>query len=318
MSPQGGPTFIVFNDSSEFRSGDPYIENYGSEWPRHPPSYLDHAKNPVNPAFTPGELRPYAPAAGTLLSQTQRHQRHSNAQQAKSMNINHESPDTEYFHSAFGFASSTTQCGQAPGSLNSTEMEFSSTEVDAETTQVVEVLSPSGRKECSSGAHSPSASMDLESRFERILDSIEEAGFDSIESMAAEYYAATFKGDTTPHWAQSLSKTRNLQRFLAALHTSTKDWTSEEARGYREQIFRSAESTYVEELQRLKHSIMRDRINRMQPASSEGIWRARIGEQFKQLFQDAEFSRSFKQDKKLLQQQVSLHLLCITRLIREI
>ena len=289
-------------------SGDTYIENYVPEWPRYPLSYHNHAVNSANPTLTPAELPLHPPGNGSLPSQERSYQRPSSVQQLKSVNINHNSPDTRYFHSAFEFGSSTTQRWQTPGSLHSTELESSSTDVGAEAAKVVGALTPSDGKEPSPGAILSSSSMDLESRFELILDIIEEAGFDSIDSMATEYYASNFKRNTTPQWAQSLSKTRNLKKFLAALHTSTKDWSSEEARGYREEIVRSAESTYVEELQQLKQSTMRDGTNHMQRTSSESILRARIGEQFEQLFQVAEYSRLLKQDKQLLQQRVSLPL----------
>ena len=182
--------------------------------------------------------------------------------------------------------------------------EFSSIETNAVVARTTSIATPSNRKNSFSVTDSSSSSSDLESRFERILDIVEEAGFDSIDSMAAEYYAATFKEDTMAHWAQSSSKSRYLQRLLSALHSATKNWSTEEARGYHEQIVRSAEGIYVEEIRGLKQNNMTNSHVPVPSARSDKTDRVRIGEQLAQLFQDAESSRLLKQDKKLLQQRV--------------
>ncbi|MCJ1252139.1 hypothetical protein MMC30_009377, partial [Trapelia coarctata] len=133
----------------------------------------------------------------------------------------------------------------------------------------------------------------LESRFEGILDAVEEAGFDSIESMAVEYYSANFKPDAMPHWAQSHSRSRSLRRLLAALYDSARDWSREDARGYREEILRSAEGIYCEEVLRLS----RDKA----AAAPFGQKMAKL----KTLLEDQELAQEIQQDRKFLRQQVS-------------
>lgn len=149
---------------------------------------------------------------------------------------------------------------------------------------------------------------DLEDRFGRILDIVEEAGFDSFDSMAAQYYTAKFRENTTPHCAQSLSRSRHLRRLLASLHDSTKDWSSRETQGYREEIIRSAESIYVEELRRFKQSNVREKSLSTQGAvgGSENNQPAAIAEKTVELSLAKATSSLLKQGSTLLQGSVSL------------
>ncbi|KAI1143232.1 hypothetical protein F5Y05DRAFT_420945 [Hypoxylon sp. FL0543] len=96
-----------------------------------------------------------------------------------------------------------------------------------------------------------SCSEDEVSRFERVLEAIDEAGFDSIDSMAAAYYAAVFPHGSPVHSAQSLSKKRHLRRLLAGLHESAKSWDAQELQNFREGIMRSAEDILIDEIQSL-------------------------------------------------------------------
>ena len=146
-----------------------------------------------------------------------------------------------------------------------------------------------------------SSTHSLESRFEHILDAVEEAGFDSIESMAVEYYSASFQPDAMPHWAQSHSRSRSLRRFLAALYDSARGWSREDARGYREEILRSAEGIYCEEVLRLPR-------DKTAAAPATGLEGASFGYQMtklKTLLDSQELAQEIQHDRKVLRQQVS-------------
>lgn len=84
------------------------------------------------------------------------------------------------------------------------------------------------------------ASPDLETRFKRIFDAIEEPGFDSIDSMAACYYTTTFPSNSLCASAQSLSRRRDLRKFLEDIRESARGWDAGESQGYQEGIIMSA------------------------------------------------------------------------------
>ncbi|OTA93883.1 hypothetical protein M434DRAFT_395258 [Hypoxylon sp. CO27-5] len=96
-----------------------------------------------------------------------------------------------------------------------------------------------------------SCSEDEVSRFERVLEAIDEAGFDSVDSMTAAYYSSIFPYGSPVHSAQTLSKKRHLKRLLAALHESAKNWDAQELQNFREGIMRSAEDILIDEIQSL-------------------------------------------------------------------
>ncbi|KAI0378052.1 hypothetical protein F5Y04DRAFT_166353 [Hypomontagnella monticulosa] len=89
------------------------------------------------------------------------------------------------------------------------------------------------------------------SRLEKVLEAIDEAGFDSLDSMIAAYYTSEFPHGTPIHSAQALSKKRHLRRLLAALHESAKNWDAQESQNFREGIMRNAEDILVDEMQSL-------------------------------------------------------------------
>ncbi|KAI0841882.1 hypothetical protein F5Y06DRAFT_258440 [Hypoxylon sp. FL0890] len=96
-----------------------------------------------------------------------------------------------------------------------------------------------------------SCSEDEVSRFERVLEAIDEAGFDSVDSMTAAYYTSVFPHGSPVHSAQCLSKKRHLRRLLSALHESAKNWDAQELQNFREGIMRSAEDILIDEIQSL-------------------------------------------------------------------
>jgi Fe-S-cluster formation regulator IscX/YfhJ len=81
---------------------------------------------------------------------------------------------------------------------------------------------------------------DPTSRLEKVLDAIDDAGFDSVESMMALYYASAFPAGSSLSAAQSLSKEHRLQRLLSTLHEVSRRWDHQEVQGYRESVIKSA------------------------------------------------------------------------------
>jgi len=90
------------------------------------------------------------------------------------------------------------------------------------------------------------------SRLKIVLDAIDNAGFDSMESMAVAYYSSNFPAGSPVKSAQSISKKRHIRKLLTALHQSSKTWDVQEVQGYREGIMRSAEDIIIEDMQSLK------------------------------------------------------------------
>jgi hypothetical protein len=88
----------------------------------------------------------------------------------------------------------------------------------------------------------------LESRFERILEIVEEAGFDSIDSMVATYYTAVFPECSAVYRMQSTSRTRGLRSLFSSLSQSYRGWAEREKTAYREEIARGAGEVYCDEL----------------------------------------------------------------------
>ncbi|MCJ1379347.1 hypothetical protein MMC17_002448 [Xylographa soralifera] len=309
LSAPNGSNFHVLSSLTDFISEDRSIADSGSGWLYYPDilPYYDPAESLGNSTLIPAEL-PILTPAECPPGRPRRRQIPAIDQESRTVKINYDGlPDT-CLHNAPGLDRHTAHYRPTSRCSSLMATEPLSAETNVEIKKVVTDLKGPDQTDCVLSITSPLSSMNLESRFERILDIVEEVGFDSIDSMAAEYYSATFKGESTPHWAQSLSRTRRLQKFLATLHTSTKNWSTEETRGYYEQIVRSAESIYVLEFQRLMHTNTRDTKEQVPQGSAESILRTRIEEQFERLIQNTEYSQLFKQDKKLLQQRVSVPL----------
>lgn len=91
----------------------------------------------------------------------------------------------------------------------------------------------------------------LEDRLERVLNIVEDTGFDSIDSMASTYYTSEFSEGSIIHPMQSVSRKRRLRVLLSALHTSYKSWSGRERSAYTEEIVRAAEAICSDELQAL-------------------------------------------------------------------
>lgn len=165
----------------------------------------------------------------------------------------------------------------------------------------------------------PTSSLSLETRFERILQLVEEAGFDTLDGMAAAYYTAKFQPNSHARHAQSQSRTRYLRPFFQALSASSTDWPRREVAGYKDGIARSAEGVYVEELagfrQRQQQQQTREagsEASTGSPSKSDGAETFALGgrraaalsEKFRQFFMAVDASRGVKEDKKVFRQQV--------------
>lgn len=163
----------------------------------------------------------------------------------------------------------------------------------------------------------PPTSLSLETRFERILELVEEAGFDTLDGMAAAYYTAKFQPDSRAHYAQFQSRTRYLRPFLQALNINSTDWPRREAAGYKDGIARSAVGVYVEELaglrQRQQQQTTRETGSPASTGSSDGPDTASLGsrravtfaEKFRQFFMAVDASQGFKRDSQVFREQVS-------------
>lgn len=142
-----------------------------------------------------------------------------------------------------------------------------------------------------------SANRDLQedeiSRLERVLEVIDEAGFDNVESMVAAYYASNPPTGTTMHSAQSLSKKRHSRKLLHTLEQSIKTWGTQDALNFREGIMRSAEGILVEEMKLLKLRCM----------DSEKT--GRLSWQFESMLGGLENHKSLKESKRMFKERVS-------------
>lgn len=149
---------------------------------------------------------------------------------------------------------------------------------------------------------------DLEARFESVIKAVEEAGFESIDDMSAQYYTATFKEDTVSHCAQWRSRSRSLHAFLASLHASTNNWSDREAQGYKQQIAEAAESLYVSELSYAREDIMQDEDRRSQAlgqkASSPVSQTVTSVQSLWQMLAEMELSQDFKQKKTMAREKM--------------
>lgn len=153
-----------------------------------------------------------------------------------------------------------------------------------------------------SSATRRTASTDLETRFELIFDAIEEAGFDSIDSMAGCYYTTTFPPNSLCASAQSLSRRRHLRKFLEDIRESARGWDAGESQGYQDGIIMSATCVYVDELGWLKDRGCSGTAGAGVVASVDSMKRIRDAAL------DDEMVRVLKDEKRLLRERVSFLL----------
>ena len=78
--------------------------------------------------------------------------------------------------------------------------------------------------------------------------SAQEAGFESIDIMVAQYYTANFAPNSTSQLVQANSRSRDLRRLLQTLLSATQDWSKQQRQVYEEDIVRSAKCICLDEL----------------------------------------------------------------------
>lgn len=156
----------------------------------------------------------------------------------------------------------------------------------------VPISPPSGVRLVSTS--NPKSTAYLEKRFEHIMDIVEEAGFDSIDSMVSCYYTTKFPVNSICASAQALSRRRYLRKFLEDLRNDATTWDVTEAHGYVEGIMGSALSVCSEELARFRSYMSEDGEN------FEGLQKVR------EAFLGADISGSLKGEKRFLKERVSI------------
>lgn len=153
------------------------------------------------------------------------------------------------------------------------------------------------------------------SEFEKILDVIEEAGFDSIDMMAARYYSANFKHNSIPQLAQASSRSRDLRHLLQTLQKTSKQWSKHEKQAYEEEIVRSARTICLDELSAFQErqaegshapSICNTEHDSLSSSKRRGSNLSSVGamDQLRQLLLTEEASQTTQQEKRLLRQCV--------------
>ncbi|KAK2772824.1 hypothetical protein FQN53_004429 [Emmonsiellopsis sp. PD_33] len=109
-------------------------------------------------------------------------------------------------------------------------------------------ISPSrSRRKRQKTSHDPT-----EKRLEKVLLAIEEAGYESLDAVATDYYTLRFPKDTLLASEQFHSRSRRLGTFLNEVHQSTKAWSKREAASYRDVVIRAAEDLFQEEVKSRK------------------------------------------------------------------
>lgn len=205
---------------------------------------------------------------------------------------------------------------QSPDSSNTLEEQLSNMEYPVMGALEPEIHEPGPVIASHQPEDSPPSTLSLETRFERILELVEEAGFDTLDGMTAAYYTAKFQPNSRARYTQSQSRTRYLRPLLQALSASSTDWSRREVAGYKDGIARSAEVVYVEELasfrQRQQQQQTREAGSPASPGSSDGVDTASLGskraaalaEKFRQFFMAVDASRGVKEDRQVFRQQV--------------
>ncbi|KAI7462298.1 hypothetical protein KC367_g7997 [Hortaea werneckii] len=88
----------------------------------------------------------------------------------------------------------------------------------------------------------------LDTKLGRVLEVMIGEGFPDFEDMAQAYYTGTFATRSDLGVRQGVGRKRNLPRLIEAIHYASSAWPSDEAKLWRDAIVRSAEATYLSEL----------------------------------------------------------------------
>ena len=102
----------------------------------------------------------------------------------------------------------------------------------------------------------PSQQTSLEERFERIMEQVEAAGFESFDALVATYYSAPF-GEASPLAnEQRLSRNRRLPKVVSDVFQATRQWSGWERTGFYEEILRSTETMLISENVGARNSLL--------------------------------------------------------------
>ncbi|KAF4311780.1 hypothetical protein GTA08_BOTSDO12548 [Botryosphaeria dothidea] len=102
---------------------------------------------------------------------------------------------------------------------------------------------PTHKAETKIGEHTP-----LDDRLDHVLECARNVGFDSLDSLVAQYYTADFCSNMSLSNHQRMSRKRHLPGIVAGLRSSASNWSSWEKEGFQHEILRTAENLLVEEL----------------------------------------------------------------------
>ncbi|OAA69776.1 hypothetical protein ISF_03046 [Cordyceps fumosorosea ARSEF 2679] len=92
-----------------------------------------------------------------------------------------------------------------------------------------------------SDAGSPHQFSSIEERFEYVLECARRVGFDTFDSMAAQYYGSCFDPCSSLAMDQRLSRNRHLPALLAEIRQKSTQWSVWERRAYQDEALKTAE-----------------------------------------------------------------------------
>ncbi|KAJ3497226.1 hypothetical protein NLG97_g2065 [Lecanicillium saksenae] len=92
-----------------------------------------------------------------------------------------------------------------------------------------------------SDAGSPHQFSSIEERFEYVLECARRVGFDTFDSMAAQYYGSSFDPCSSLAMDQRLSRNRHLPALLAEIRQKSSQWSVWERRAYQDEALKTAE-----------------------------------------------------------------------------
>lgn len=92
-----------------------------------------------------------------------------------------------------------------------------------------------------SDAGSPHQFSSIEERFEYVLECARRVGFDTFDSMAAQYYGSSFDPCSSLAMDQRLSRNRHLPALLSEIRQKSAQWSVWERRAYQDEALKTAE-----------------------------------------------------------------------------
>lgn len=123
--------------------------------------------------------------------------------------------------------------------------------------------------------HLATTPVNLEGRFEMILDACKAAGYPGVDSMAMDYYTASFPPNSYLAATQSRSRSQNLPELLENLyaassacdHERRNPWVFNESERFRETVLRLATNILIDEVGQMDRA--QDQAARVAPPAAE-------------------------------------------------